>query len=230
MLSHGVYKKLRAARTESPPSSSSSPTALDCQLPTANRQLSRLLLSIQDGQDRSQEGPRCSQRRLVSPEQHLVLPPTLTHHPRPQPHSHITHRYDANGVKQPEDASLGYFPDGIIQYNPSGFMSALLYSTRDGHRPASLTWPAKPENQTEHDWAQVGIHQVSYAGPFHISNLQSLTDGQVHHGPLVVAGIDSWVGTTVTRNFTILDRGRWLLIKIVGASGNLGLSYWQKVA
>jgi hypothetical protein len=134
-----------------------------------------------------------------------------------------------NGTQQPEDDNLGAKPSGLIHYLPNHFMSANLGNSRPEYRPTSLTWPYKA-SQSDTDWAKVGKHIVAYAGPFHLSDLESETDGRVNHGPLLVAGIESWVGTTVTRNFTLLENGKLLLIKVVGNNGYLGLSYWDKIA
>ncbi|KAF2791674.1 hypothetical protein K505DRAFT_363592 [Melanomma pulvis-pyrius CBS 109.77] len=132
---------------------------------------------------------------------------------------------NVNGTANPGD---GFTQAGILNYGANGFMSANLQSTNPAKRPRGLTWPSK-DNQTDADWAPVGKYSITYSGPYHIADLRSETEGQVKHGPMIVAGIESWMGTTVTRNFTLLEEGTLLLIKIIGKDGSLGLSYWDKL-
>jgi hypothetical protein len=146
----------------------------------------------------------------------------------PRPPQINTHPRYINSTQQPEDDNLGVKPIGLINYLPNGFMSANLGNSRPEYRPTDLTWPYKA-NQSDTDWAKVGKHIVTYAGPFYISDLQSETEGTVNHGPILAAAIESMAGTTLTRNFTLLEEGKVLLIKIVGRDGYLGLLYLNKI-
>jgi len=73
-------------------------------------------------------------------------------------------------------------------------------------RPLSVGWPPKTNDSTS-DWALVGRNSFSYAGRFGVKPGSSKTQGQVVHGPMEVASVPSFAGTTETRNYTVEKRG-----------------------
>lgn len=108
-------------------------------------------------------------------------------------------------------------------------MSATITATEPEWRPLDLTFPAQP-NQTDAAWAAVGKQYVlyhilflsrkysanlsrllssllCYAGPLSVSDTipANETSGQVIHGPLDVATIPAWVGTSQARNYTVFE-------------------------
>ncbi|KAM0325411.1 hypothetical protein ACHAQA_007397 [Verticillium albo-atrum] len=134
-----------------------------------------------------------------------------------------------NGVSIPDQA-YGEAPVGILTYSRSGYMSANIAATEPELRPQNLTFPFTAD-QAESDWALVGKHGVSYAGPFSISDAipANATHGQVFHGPLVVANVPRWVGTRQPRNYTTYDNGRLLRIQSQRDGGYRGELWWERL-
>ncbi|KAL1860344.1 hypothetical protein Daus18300_009257 [Diaporthe australafricana] len=104
------------------------------------------------------------------------------------------------------DESYGAAPVGHLTYTNEGYMSATITATEPEWRPLDLTFPAQP-NQTDAAWAAVGKHLLCYAGPVSVSDTIPATNvsGQVIHGPLDVATIPAWVGTSQARNYTVFE-------------------------
>lgn len=110
-----------------------------------------------------------------------------------------------NGLSCP-DPSVGDNPVGTLFYTPSGYVSANLASADPALRP-NLTYP-DPANDTSNipEWALVGKHTIAYAGPFTVIKARRnrhVWEGQLMHGPFIVANQPSWMGIKVYRNFTL---------------------------
>jgi hypothetical protein len=94
-------------------------------------------------------------------------------------------------------------------------MSATITATEPSLRPANLTFPFSPTD-SDAEWALVGKHSIGYAGPFRVNPdvESSVHEGQLFHGPLVVANVPSWVGSEQRRNFSVVrEEGEtWLRI------------------
>ncbi|KAF2108626.1 Lipocalin-like domain-containing protein [Lophiotrema nucula] len=110
-----------------------------------------------------------------------------------------------NGTLQNSTASgVGTQPAGLLQYLSNGYMSANLMATEPSLRPADIDWPRKT-NDSDADWSLVGMYTLSYAGKFSLNVLESATKGQMFHGPMTMANVPKWVGSTQTRNFTFWE-------------------------
>ncbi|KAI6358120.1 hypothetical protein MCOR25_007437 [Pyricularia grisea] len=133
-----------------------------------------------------------------------------------------------NGVLIKEDV-YGIRPVGILIYTLDGFMSATITSTHPQDTPAALSFPPQAD-QSDHDWATVAKHSISYAGPFVINDQMPATEtsGQVFHGPLTVANIPSWIGTKQARNYTLYENGRLLFITSRREDGSVGQLWWVR--
>jgi hypothetical protein len=111
-------------------------------------------------------------------------------------------------------------------------MSATITATEPGLRPPQLTFPFRA-NDTEADWALVGKHSIGYAGPLRLSDAipASETNGQVFHGPLSVANVPSWMGQSHRRNYTIVQEGGDVLLRIGSERGGgfTGVLWWKRV-
>ncbi|CAI6333183.1 unnamed protein product [Periconia digitata] len=137
-----------------------------------------------------------------------------------------------NGTAVP-DLAYGEAPIGLITYTAAGYMSATLAATEPDLRPANLTFPFQASDP-DSLWALVGKHSLAYAGPFRVSDAipANETHGQIFHGPLVVANVPAWVGSSQRRNYSVIDEGgeRYLRIESRRDAGNEGVLWWRKVA
>jgi hypothetical protein len=110
-------------------------------------------------------------------------------------------------------------------------MSATITATEPELRP-NLTFPFQPED-SDTDWALVGKHSIGYAGPLRLSDAipANRTNGQVFHGPLTVANVPTWVGTSQRRNYTIYESGNetYLAIGSDRGGGYTGQLLWKRV-
>jgi hypothetical protein len=135
-----------------------------------------------------------------------------------------------NGKPIPDEA-YGKAPVGLLIYTAEGWMSATITATEPEFRP-NLTFPYQP-NDTDADWAAVGRHSIGYAGPLRLSNAipANETNGQVFHGPLVVANVPTWVGQNQRRNYTVVELGGESYLKIGSERGGgyTGTLWWQKI-
>jgi hypothetical protein len=136
-----------------------------------------------------------------------------------------------NGIPIP-DLAYGSAPTGILIYTSTGWMSATITATEPSLRPSNLTFPFLP-NDTDADWALVGKHSIGYAGPLRLSDAipASETNGQVFHGPLSVANVPSWVGQSHRRNYTVVQEGGEVLLRIGSERGGgfTGVLWWKRV-
>ncbi|KAF2846947.1 hypothetical protein T440DRAFT_218470 [Plenodomus tracheiphilus IPT5] len=141
-----------------------------------------------------------------------------------------------NNVPVP-DRAYGENPVRILIYTATGFVSATITATEPSLRPQNLTFPFRP-NDTDADWALVGKHSIGYAGPVRINPAlpANETQGQIFHGPLIVANVPSLAGERQTRNYSIVDQweeGKWVRYLKIGSergNGNRGVLWWKRVA
>ncbi|KAH6909076.1 Lipocalin-like domain-containing protein [Coprinopsis sp. MPI-PUGE-AT-0042] len=135
-----------------------------------------------------------------------------------------------NGNPIPDEA-YGKAPVGLLMYSAEGWMSATITATEPEFRP-NLTFPYQP-NDTDADWAAVGRHSIGYAGPLRLSDAipANKTNGQVFHGPLVVANVPTWVGQNQRRNYTVIEDGDESYLKIGSERGGgyTGTLWWKKI-
>ena len=99
-------------------------------------------------------------------------------------------------------------------------MSAVLTATDPELRPSELTLPAQ-DNQTDHEWAEVGRHTLAYAGPFYFDESKVSVDGlsgEIIHGPLLTSTLPTFVGSCQHRQFQFTEDGKYLTL--VGDLGN----------
>ena len=160
-----------------------------------------------------------------------------------------------NGVSVP-DLAFGEDPVGLLTYTPSGFMSLniaaskhilrtqiwtrLKYSSAQSqYRPANLTFPYN-ETDSKQDWALVGQHTLSYAGPWSVSHDDSTTEksGSMVHGPIWVANVPKWTGIEEHSNYSVHEtkssegfpKGTKLLrMESKWDNGNEGVLWWRRV-
>ncbi|KAJ4387288.1 hypothetical protein N0V93_007877 [Gnomoniopsis smithogilvyi] len=113
------------------------------------------------------------------------------------------------------DRVYGSAPVGQLIYTADGFVSATITSTDPQDRPANLTFPFQ-DGQSDADWAAVGRHSIGYSGPFSINPdvPSNTTMGGVLHGPLTVANVPSMVGNVQPRNYTLIQEGEDVLLRI----------------
>lgn len=136
-----------------------------------------------------------------------------------------------NGQEVP-DRAYGKAPVGIITYSTSGYMSATITATESELRPENLTFPYN-ENDPDSEWALVGKHSIGYAGPYSVSDAipADTKHGQLLHGPLTVANVPSWAGTEQRRNYTVIEEGGEVFLRIDSRrdGGNAGVLWWKKL-
>jgi hypothetical protein len=124
--------------------------------------------------------------------------------------------------------SYGAHPSGQIIYTPDFYMSANIMSTTPTDRPVNITYPSK-DNDTDHDWAQVGKHTMSYAGPWSVT-WGNETSGELVHGPLTFSAAPGWFGTPQRRNYTIYEGRKVLNLWTVNKdTGNVARLWWRKL-
>jgi len=88
-------------------------------------------------------------------------------------------------------------------------MSTVMSATDPQERPLGVGWPPRANDSTD-DWALVGKNAFSIAGRFRAvsddgdGDGDDVARGQVIHGPIEVASVPSFVGTTEERNYTVV--------------------------
>ena len=114
-------------------------------------------------------------------------------------------------------------------------MSATLISTTPSHRPLGITYPGNATSDPEHDWALIGLHTLSYAGPFSLSKTQvdspkggpgRRVSWEVVNGPLEVAGVPRWMGISMRRNFTVQKEGGREVLWLGIVDGRVSVDLW----
>lgn len=112
-------------------------------------------------------------------------------------------------------------------------MSATITATEPEYRPSNLTFPFL-ESQSDADWALVGKHSIGYAGPWSVNTAlpATKTNGQVFHGPLLLANVPSMVNVTHRRNYTVVERGEGTFLRIGSQrdGGFTGELWWKRLA
>lgn len=123
---------------------------------------------------------------------------------RSQADKFYRHSY-RNNSSTPSSVDVDWI--GILTYTPWNIMSTVMSATNPLVRPLTVTWPLAANDSTQ-DWALVGKNVFSFAGPFRINGRlpASKMAGQIIHGPMGVASIPSFVGTTEERNYTVERR------------------------
>lgn len=95
-----------------------------------------------------------------------------------------------------------------------------------------LTYPSKP-NQSDAEWALVGKHTLAYAGGLSVKEGSTCENGTLYHGPLTVANVPSWVGTSQERNYTVFraDEGAVVLHIYTRDEVNkvMGNLFWERL-
>ncbi|KAF2738854.1 hypothetical protein EJ04DRAFT_560503 [Polyplosphaeria fusca] len=140
---------------------------------------------------------------------------------------------EQNGTSNKLGRGTSRYPIGLLTYTPTNYMSANIMASEPEFRPSWLQYPNELSD-SDTDWAQVGKHTLSYAGPFSLVAMSpgSNTSGQLIHGPLTMANVPSWVGTEQSRNFKYYELGgdTWLKITSGNSTGanNTGL-FWKKI-
>lgn len=134
-----------------------------------------------------------------------------------------------NGIEDPNPMGLG--AGGIITYTTWGYMSANMAAKDPAMRPTSISWAPKP-NDSDADWALVGKHALSYAGPFRLNESvpATETEGQLLHGPIVVASVPLMEGVTFVRNYTVFKRDddTYFRVSSRNAAGDFYAEIWWK--
>ncbi|KAK5656829.1 hypothetical protein OQA88_4377 [Cercophora sp. LCS_1] len=135
-----------------------------------------------------------------------------------------------NGIEDPNPLGLGAF--GIITYTPWGYMSANMAARDPTMRPTNINWAPKA-NDSDADWALVGKHALSYAGPFRLNESvpATETEGQLLHGPIEVASVPTMEGLTFVRNYTVVkvkNDGTYFRVAARSASGEFYAEIWWK--
>ncbi|KAF7678989.1 hypothetical protein GT037_002737, partial [Alternaria burnsii] len=133
-----------------------------------------------------------------------------------------------NGTDRVTDG-LGNHPVGILIYHPLGYVSVNLWSID----PGAIPGPADEYNDVE--WALIGHHMLSDAGPLQVWEGSNETRGTLTHGPLVMSSYPKWVVTDQTRNYTVSAKayeGRDVLLLWVQniEKDSLSSLYWARAA
>lgn len=142
-------------------------------------------------------------------------------------HGRATRYLNGTLVTEP-DVMLGRAPVGLLSYSASGYILMNSMATEPAFRPQSLTYPAQ-DNQTDAEWALVGRHTYSYAGPVTIVREDTPTTGALIHGPLVVADVPSMVGSNQSRTYALLEHGAMLQLSVTSANGGVGHLLWKRL-
>ncbi|KAI1857547.1 uncharacterized protein JN550_013180 [Neoarthrinium moseri] len=137
--------------------------------------------------------------------------------------------YFPNGtISPPSNDPLGSKPVGIIAYTSTGWVTMNSMATEPALRPDWLTWPPQ-DNQTDADWAVLGRHTYSYAGPVTDVVPRYPTAGSLVHGPLTFSNIPAQVGTAQHRDYELLDDASYLQLTVKLDTGNSGVLVWHRL-
>jgi hypothetical protein len=136
-------------------------------------------------------------------------------------------RYNNGTLVTTPDPMLGAHAIGMLTYSASGYMAMTSMASEPELRPASLTYPAQ-DNQTDAEWAMVGRHTFSYAGPVTIMREDTPETGSLMHGPLIVADVPSMVSTNQSRSYEMLEGGMMLRLSVTRERGVVHL-LWQRL-
>lgn len=101
-------------------------------------------------------------------------------------------------------------------------LPSTLYSSLDLHLLCS---------QRHADLLCTPFSSIGYAGPVSVSDAipASNVSGQVIHGPLDVATVPVWVGTSQIRNYTVYDQDDAVFLRIQSPRpGGIAVLWWEK--
>ncbi|KAI1390774.1 Lipocalin-like domain-containing protein [Hypoxylon trugodes] len=142
----------------------------------------------------------------------------------------VTSYYDNGTISRHEEASLGRYPVGLLNYNAQGFMSANFMSARPEDRPPGVD-TEKIEIGTDAEWSLIGKHTLSYSGPWYVSETtKDVEVGQITHGPTRVAWLPSWVGKELVKNYTLLEDGTIMRLRSKNDEGINGDMFFTRLA
>jgi len=132
-----------------------------------------------------------------------------------------------DGVEGPPYGNpTGLNASGILHYAATGYVAVNIMSNTPEHRP-NVTFPPQPWDAVE-DWAKIGIHTLSYAGPASVVPLNK-THGVVTHGPFSYAAAPGWVNYATPRNYTIFDDGDVFKLSAYNKSnGDTSNLFWRR--
>ena len=92
-----------------------------------------------------------------------------------------------------------------------------MASTNSSQRPTNIAYPYKKDDPFG-DWALVGQHSLAYSGPFSFTGRNEepgKLQGELRHGPLIVANVPSFTERDQLRNFTLEreggEEGPWIM-------------------
>ena len=108
-------------------------------------------------------------------------------------------------------------------------MSVHFAATEGRYRSQNIDWPPKVDD-ADQDWLNVGRYTLSYSGPFRLnqSTLSSEQEGQIIHGPIMVASVPKFVGSMQTRNFKVHDRHDGTYLYLWLHSNTVKVEMWWK--
>ncbi|KAF2242237.1 hypothetical protein BU26DRAFT_467400, partial [Trematosphaeria pertusa] len=137
---------------------------------------------------------------------------------------------DGTPVNRTTDTSQGRNGTGTLIYAASGYVSAILTPTDPLYRPRNLTYNDF-DNTTDAEWAVLGKHNLAYTTPISVQVLPegAADQGIVTHGPIKMANVPSLEGTNLVRNFTLMEEGRVLRLRIRASDGVRSLLYWGRM-
>lgn len=104
-------------------------------------------------------------------------------------------------------------------------MSAQMMETDPSLRPLTVNYPPNA-NESDADWAITGRSTITYAGPYTVTPWNE-THGNLTHGPFIYAGVQSWVGTSQKRDYTVYEEGNLLGVWIRSASSRSEI-FWRR--
>lgn len=147
-----------------------------------------------------------------------------------------THSLYPNGTisyNPRNDTAQGPNGTGLIIYHPATmYMSAMLTPTLPVFRPQNLEYN-NFDNTTDAEWAVLGKHNLAYSAPFTLEVLEEEDedDGILRHGPLRMSNVPSLEGDTLVRNFTVLDGGKGLRLRLKGDEDDKKMVlFWKRLA
>ncbi|KAI0166936.1 Lipocalin-like domain-containing protein [Hypoxylon sp. FL1284] len=142
----------------------------------------------------------------------------------------VTTFNDNGTISHEEDPGLGASPTGMLHYNAAGLMSANFMSGRAADRPAGVD-SAAIDVGSDADWALIGKHTLSYAGPYRVTlTTDDVEEGQITHGPTRVAWLPSWVGRELEKNYTLYDDDEVMRFIARTQDGRISHQFFQRLA
>ncbi|ORY04278.1 hypothetical protein BCR34DRAFT_604924 [Clohesyomyces aquaticus] len=134
-------------------------------------------------------------------------------------------------INQTNGADPTYPNVGRLFYTTSGQVSAHVVPTNPSWRPQSPIY-GEPDSSTDAEWAIIGKRNLAYSGVFDMVVLDEseYDDGIVTHH-LDIANVPSLVGKRYVRNFTIMEEGKVLRlrVKLTGQNNGTGLIFWRRL-